>query len=131
MTVVLDASALLAYWLDETGANVVAAAVAEHGAMVAAPNLAEALTKLVDRQPELGGALPMPLPLAGGAITIEPFSVADAVLCPQVRTQTRGADLSLGDRACLALGQRTGSRVLTADRAWAGLSVGVTVEVIR
>ena len=44
MAFVLDASALLAYWLDELGAEVVTMAVSAEGAFVAPPNFAEALT---------------------------------------------------------------------------------------
>jgi len=36
-----------------------------------------------------------------------------------------------GDRACLALGLRLGCPVITADRMWAGLDVGVEILVIR
>jgi ribonuclease VapC len=145
VSVVLDASALLAYWLDEAGADVVTAEIAGAGAMISAPNFAEALTKLVDRRPglaaklpvvpthqvdELGATLPG-IPLAGGAISVEPFTAMDAVQCATLRPQTKQLGLSLGDRACLALGKRMGFRVLTADRAWASLSVGVEVIVIR
>lgn len=145
MSVVLDASALLTYWLDEPGAEVVSDRVAAEGATIAAPNLAEALTKLVDRRSGLAGQLPdvpareggegtasLPrVPLAGGAICVEPFTIADAVACAKLRPRTRELGLSLGDHACLVLGQRMGAAVLTADRVWASLSVGVTVEVIR
>lgn len=145
MSVVLDASALLAYWLDEPGADVVTERIAAEGALIAAPNLAEALTKLIDRRPALAaqlhdgptstageGALSVPgIPLAGGAIAVEPFTVADAVACARLRPGTRPLGLSLGDRACLALGQRMQARVLTADRAWATLSIGVSIVVIR
>lgn len=145
MAVVLDASALLAYWLDEPGASVVTAAVATEDAMVAAPNLAEALTKLVDRSPDFAKKLPtvsqtlagetmfsLPgIPLAGGAISIEPFTIADAVICAKLRPATRHIGLSLGDRACLALAQRLGARALTADQEWARLKLKIEIEVIR
>ena len=49
----------------------------------------------------------------------------------RLRVLTRSAGLSLGDRACLALAQRLGLEAVTAERAWAGLELGVTVRVIR
>jgi len=55
----------------------------------------------------------------------------DAVTIGRLRPATRGLGLSLGDRACLALGLRLGLPALTADGAWAGVSVGVRVELIR
>lgn len=145
MSVVLDASALLVYWLDEPGADVVTQRIAAEGTMIGAPNLAEALTKLVDRRPALAGELPdvpgriagddaasLPgIPLAGGAISVEPFTFGDAVACAKLRAGTHPLGLSLGDRACLVLGQRMGAPVLTADRAWTSLSIGVEVVVIR
>ena len=39
--------------------------------------------------------------------------------------------LSLGGRACPALGRRLGRRVLTADAAWLRLVPDLDVEVIR
>jgi PIN domain nuclease of toxin-antitoxin system len=120
---VLDASALLAYWLDELGAEVVTMAVSAEGAFVAPPNFAEALTKLVDRRPDLAQKLPaaspklageaastLPgIPLAGGAISLEPFTIADALLCAKLRPATRPLGSALGDRACLGLAQCLGS----------------------
>jgi PIN domain nuclease of toxin-antitoxin system len=44
---------------------------------------------------------------------------------------TRHLGLSLADRACLALARRRSARVVTADRTWAGLAVGVEIETIR
>jgi PIN domain nuclease of toxin-antitoxin system len=143
--VVLDASALLAYWFDEEGAAVVTVAIASEGAVIGTPNLAEALTKVVDRRPDLAADLrltaighagdpaqaPAPLPLAGGAIAVEPFTETDAIISAQVREATRDRGLSLGDRSCLALALRTDQRVLTADAAWTGLTLDVRIEVIR
>jgi len=39
--------------------------------------------------------------------------------------------LSLGDRACLALALREQAPVLTGDRAWSKVDVGVEVVLIR
>jgi len=44
---------------------------------------------------------------------------------------TRALGLSLGDRACLALAQREGLPVFTADKRWAELDLGVDIRVIR
>ncbi len=44
---------------------------------------------------------------------------------------TRVAGLSLVDRACLALGLKTALPVLTTERAWANVKIGVDVGLIR
>ncbi len=44
---------------------------------------------------------------------------------------TKDSGLSLGDRACLALGRHLALPVLTADRAWAELDIGVEIQLIR
>lgn len=40
-------------------------------------------------------------------------------------------DLSLGDRACLALARLRDLPAVTADRAWAKLDLGIRIEVVR
>lgn len=49
----------------------------------------------------------------------------------RLRTTTRKAGLSLGDRLYLALGEQLDLPLLTADRAWAGLGLPLKVQVIR
>jgi PIN domain nuclease of toxin-antitoxin system len=46
---------------------------------------------------------------------------------------TRSAGLSLGDRVCLALAQRSGQPALTADQAWSRVAeaTGARVQQIR
>jgi ribonuclease VapC len=39
--------------------------------------------------------------------------------------------LSLGDRACLSLAIQQKLSVLTADRVWAGLQLGLNIQMIR
>lgn len=59
------------------------------------------------------------------------FDHAQAVQAGELRRTTRSTGLSLGDRACLALAASRGLQVLTADRAWTGLSIGLEIECIR
>ena len=47
-----------------------------------------------------------------------------------LREATRSSGLSLGDRACLALGLAEGVPVVTVDRKWADVSEAVGVEII-
>jgi ribonuclease VapC len=49
----------------------------------------------------------------------------------RLRLNTRSKGLSLGDRACIALGQHLRLPILTADRAWKALRLGLQIQVIR
>jgi PIN domain nuclease of toxin-antitoxin system len=129
---VLDASALLAYLQDEQGAQPVAEAIAR-GATICAVNLAEVFSRVADRG---GDALGLSEELIGQgllgrAVTVQPFTVVDAVEVARLRPMTRHLGLSLGDRACLALAKRLAVDVLTADTDWTGLDVGVRLQQIR
>src|SRR3974377_2616780 len=46
-------------------------------------------------------------------------------------TKTRPLGLSLGDRACLALGIVLRAPVYTADKSWKKLKLGVPIHLIR
>jgi ribonuclease VapC len=129
---VLDASALLAHLRREPGSDAVTDAIGR-GATISAVNLAEVLSRAGDRgaDPEgLAGDL-TEAGLLHGAVVVEPFTAEDAATVARLRSATRGAGLSLGDRACLALGERLEAPVLTADRAWSELDVSVDVLVFR
>ncbi len=123
---VIDASALLALLNAEPGADVVAEALP--GGVISAVNLSEVVAKLCDAgMPEktIHQAL-QPL-----GIEIVPFDEEQAYQAGLLRTSTQDMGISLGDRACLSLAKMLGVITLTADRAWAGLSVGATIKVIR
>jgi PIN domain nuclease of toxin-antitoxin system len=64
-------------------------------------------------------------------MTVEPFSTADAEIAASLYQPSAQLGLSLADRACLALGKRLDVRVMTADRVWAQLSIGVEIVLIR
>ena len=129
---VLDASAFLAYLGNETGAEVVADAIAG-GAIIATINLAEALSTLASRgkNPTAVTAELTERGLLDGAIAVEPFTTADAIEAARLRPLTRDAGLSLADRGCLAVARRLSTAALTADRAWGALGLGVDVHTIR
>ena len=122
MTVVLDATALLALMNDEPGAINVKDALPE--AVISAVNLAEVVGKLVD------GGLPEAHifnVLRELDLSDVPFDVRQAYAAGLLRAATRSRGLSLGDRACLSLAVQLASPVITLDRAWAELDLGVEV----
>lgn len=131
-TPILDASALLAYLGDETGADVVADAIAG-GATISAVNLGEALSTLAARgtDPRLAASELQARGVLDGAITVQPFITEDAVEVARLRPLTRSAGLSIADRACLALGRRLSAPVLTADQSWSALDIDVEIRTIR
>lgn len=125
---VLDASALMALLYGEPGFGRVGAALVT-GAAISTVNLSEVIAKLVDRGvPERG----IRDNLDQLDVGIVEFNANDALAAGLLRSSTRSAGLSFGDRACLALASRVGAAVLTADRAWAELDLdGIEVELVR
>ncbi|MBF8266309.1 MAG: uncharacterized protein HW384_2173 [Dehalococcoidia bacterium] len=124
--VVLDASALLALLNQEPGSQVVAAALSR--AAISAINLCEVVTKLAN-----AGMLEATIrKVVGGlSLEIEPFDIDQTYEAGMLHTITKSLGLSLGDRGCLSLARRLNLPVLTADRTWAQLKVGVQIKVIR
>ena len=129
---ILDASAMLAYLRDESGADLVADAVAT-GAAISAVNLGEVLSRVADRDadPARVARQMTDRGLLDGAIAVEPFTAADAIEVARLRPLTRDLGLSLGDRACLALARRLDAPALTADSAWSKLDLPLELRQIR
>lgn len=124
--VVLDSSAILAQLQGEMGGDLVAGYMPD--AFLSAVNLAEVAQKLVNDGATDQGVRDT---LADLPCDVVDFDRAMAMRAGLMRRTTRAQGLSLGDRACLALGERLGLSVLTADRAWAELDLGVEVVLIR
>ena len=126
---VLDASAVLAFLGAEPGADIVGARLGE-GAVMSAVNLAEVASKLADRGMPQGEIVET---IADLGVSIETFNELLAYSTGDLRRSTARAGLSLGDRACLALGLSRGLPVLTSDLSWSTLSgvPGLQIEQIR
>lgn len=126
MSVVLDASAVLAFLQQEIGWERVHESIS--GAKISSVNASEVLLKLYDAGMSENDALGV---FAAMDCSVSVFSTHQANLCAKLRKQTRHLGLSLGDRACIALAIDAGSKVLTADKAWGRLELDVEIEVIR
>ena len=124
--VVLDASALLALLNAEPGAEEVEQAIP--GAAISAVNLSEVVAKLAENGMPVDAILEV---LGDIELEIHAFDAALAYETGFLRTQTRSLGLSLGDRACVALGKYLKAPVFTTDRNWKDLEVGVEVRLIR
>ena len=124
---VLDASALLAWLHREPGLEIVEASLGS--SVICSVNWSEVLQKIIargDQQPrDVGGDLEFL-----GLIVI-PFTAGDAMTAANLWAVGRNVGLSLGDRACLSLAQRLELPVLTTDRVWETLSLGIDVRLIR
>lgn len=123
---VLDASAVLALLQREEGSEVVERALA--GARMSAVNLAEVVGKAVERGLD---AESLASGLAALGLRLEPFTVRQAEIAGALVPRTRALGLSLGDRACLALGLEADLPVLAADRAWRVLDPLPEIRLIR
>ena len=109
---VFDASSLLAFVQGETGSDVVEHALVA-GGVVGAANWSESAQALRAK----GRDWPLArLLLTSYNLTIEPVTTDDAEWAAE--RWRSGEGLSLGDRLCLALGERLDHDVLTADRRW-------------
>ena len=124
--IVLDASALVALWKKEPGWERVSLEIP--ASAVSAANLAEALSKLTE---DGGNPDAMVGHFAKSGCKIVPVSTEQAVACAKLRLVTRQFGLSLGDRLCLALAIERNCPVLTADRNWNKLSLGIPIQLIR
>ena len=122
---VLDASAILAALFSERGADVVEAHY--EAGIVSSVNLSEVTAKLSDRGIPITEAREL---LSGLGLSVRPFDEGLAYVAGALRNATRSSGLSLGDRACLALGLVEAVPVVTVDRKWADISEAVGVEVI-
>lgn len=126
MTVLLDASAVLAAFRREPGAEAVEAALGD--AALSVVTIAEIVAKLTDWNMQYEAAIDY---VEGLGCTPIDFDHGMARLSAALRPLTRAARLSLGDRACIATALTHDLPVLTGDRIWAELKLDVDIRLMR
>lgn len=126
--IVLDASAVLAFLFRESGAEDVARALDE--SFVSTVNHSEVLARFARDGHDLPS---IEARIHGVGLQLIDFDTNHARIAASLITRTRPLGLSLGDRACLALGLALQAPVLTADRAWVSLDGwnGLEIRAIR
>lgn len=124
---VLDASALLALFNSEKGASVVEV-ILPHS-VISAVNASEVIAELYSK-------LNIPPKESQEMIhtvvdKIISFTADLATITASLRSKTTHLGLSLGDRACLALGLHLSAPVYTADKVWKKLDSPHQIVLIR
>lgn len=123
---VLDASAVIAYLQQEKGADVVGTYL--DNASISSVNACEVASYMVRSGGEVSSAADV---LKSLPINIQYFDFSQALHAADLQKQTTKFGLSLGDRACLALAEKLKATVVTADKIWAKLKLGLEVVVVR
>jgi PIN domain nuclease of toxin-antitoxin system len=123
---VFDASALLAHIGQEPGSDGIDGLAVE--ALMSAVNLAEVFSKLAERGLSQSES---DMIVYRYRLEVVPFDEELARETGALRPATRSLGLSLGDRACLALARRERLPILTADKSWAKLDLGISIRVFR
>ena len=124
--IALDASAALAFLFGEPGAERVAELLDD--SCMSTINLAEVIGRFARDGHDPRDVLQR---IAESPVELVPFLAEDAALAAALIPTTRPLGLSLGDRACLALGLARRIPVCTADQAWLEVELDIGVEVIR
>jgi ribonuclease VapC len=125
--IVLDASVVLAVLNQEPGAQKLTPELLSESS-TSTVNLAEVQTKLVREGGDPDEAWELALAATSEP---EPFTAEQAKIAGTLVKQTKPLGLSLGDRACLALGLTLKAPVYTTDKDWKKLNLGIPIHVIR
>jgi PIN domain nuclease of toxin-antitoxin system len=125
-TVVLDASAVLALLKRERGEDIVRDYLPRSAMSVI--NAAECVDVLARSGAPLVRAT---MAIANLDIELVDCDWSIASVAAATRSTTAKSGLSLGDCICLATAQARGAPVVTADRSWRDLDLGIEIEVIR
>ena len=124
--VVFDSSVLIAILRQEPGSEVGEQAL--NDALISTVNLAEVATYLARNSVP---SETINQALAAFPIEVVPFDREQGLIAGCLYPACKSLGLSLGDRACLALAKSKNLPVLTADKAWLELKIGVDVNSIR
>lgn len=123
---ILDASAFLALIQHESGHETVNQILP--WAAISTVNLSEVIAKLTEKG---GTDREIRQIIEVFNLASIPFNETHCFIAGLLRSETKSLGLSFGDRACLSLAIQRELVVITADKAWANLSIGLEIRVIR
>jgi PIN domain nuclease of toxin-antitoxin system len=123
---VLDSSAILAVLRSEPGAEQVEEVMAD--SLVSVINETEVISKLIWRGETWARAQEIVASLPYQSVDVDRRQAWRAAALWEI---TRAQGLSLGDRCCLALAEREKVPVLTMDKIWGEVSIGVEIRLIE
>jgi len=125
-SVVLDASALMAFLHSEPGGDIVWQALSD--ALISAVNYSEVLKKAIERGKE---AEQVASSIRRLSLVIVPFDEQLAMTSAELYPLAKEHGMSFADRACLALGVQRRVTVLTAERKMKLVALPIKVKLIR
>jgi PIN domain nuclease of toxin-antitoxin system len=125
--IVLDASAFLALAQEEKGAEIIKPLL--KFTVMSTVNIAESLTALQRSNIEPDDAMNLINDIISCII---PFDLDQAAEAARLNQLVKHKGLSLGDRACIAVGIKLEIPIYTADKAWAELNIDkANIKLIR
>ncbi len=124
--IVVDSSVLIGIIRRERGHEKLAEVV--RGGTISAVNYSDVITHMTDLDID---PTDWRAGLESFQMIVAPFDLEQCEAAGILRRETRHIGLSLGDRACLALARTLGTAVLTADRDWAKLDIGIDIRLVR
>ena len=124
--IVFDSSVVIAILKQERGFESAEELLSK--ALISTVNLAEVATYLARNSVPRETIQEV---LASFPIQVVPFEESLAIQTGCLYSSCKHLGLSLGDRACLALAMSRKMPVLTADRVWSKLDLGISIQVLR
>lgn len=125
--VVFDASALIALFAKEKGYELIKTHLKD--AIISSVNIAEVYKYCIEVQNLTKDEANSLIKLAD--IKIVDFSEEQALITAELVHKTKLYGLSLGDRACIALAMLKNHPVLTCDKIWQKVDVGLEFIMAR
>ncbi len=124
--IVFDSSVVIAILKQEQGFELAESDLSD--ALISTVNMSEVATYLARNSVPSDTIQEV---LASFPIQVVPFDGSLAVQTGCLYSSCKHLGLSLGDRACLALAVSRKLPVLTADRVWSKLDLGIPIQVLR
>ena len=124
--IVFDSSVVIAILKQDPGFSTAESSISD--ALISTVNMSEVATYLARNSVPKDTIQEV---LASFPIQVVPFEESLAIQTGCLYSSCKHLGLSLGDRACLALALSRKMPVLTADRVWSKLDLGISIQVLR